>query len=52
MAVCIGDPLSLIARGSELPYGVLGYDFIGGLKGEAMEVIRDQFTGFPIPVHA
>lgn len=52
VALCIGDPSILVAGGLELPYGVSEYDFIGGIKGEPVEVIKGPFTGLPIPAHA
>ncbi len=51
-AICIGDPMILVAGGMEFPLGQSEYDFIGGIKGEPVEVIKGPFTGLPIPANA
>ena len=35
-----------------VPWGVSEYDFTGGIKGQAIEVIEGKYTGLPIPAHA
>jgi 4-hydroxy-3-polyprenylbenzoate decarboxylase len=35
-----------------VPWGVSEYDFTGGIKGQAIEVIEGKFTGLPIPAYA
>jgi UbiD family decarboxylase len=53
VALCLGqDPLMLLAGSVEVPYGVSEYDFVGGIKGEPVEVIEGPFTGLPIPADA
>jgi 4-hydroxy-3-polyprenylbenzoate decarboxylase len=47
-----GDPLSFLMGCSEVPYGTSELDIIGGIRGEAVEVIKGQVTGLPIPVNA
>ena len=53
MAISVGhDPLIFLAGALEVPYGVCEYDFIGGIQGEPVDVIRGEFTGLPIPATA
>jgi 4-hydroxy-3-polyprenylbenzoate decarboxylase len=53
VALCLGqDPLILLAGGIEVPYRVSEYDFVGGIKGEPVEVIEGPYTGLPIPADA
>src|SRR5660397_262335 len=47
-----GDPLTFLMASTELPHGVSEYDFIGGLRGEPMEVIKGPVTGLPFPANA
>jgi len=47
-----GDPLSFLMGCNEVPYGTSELDIIGGIRGEAVEVIKGQFTGLPIPANA
>ncbi len=35
-----------------VPWGVSEYDYAGGMKGEAIEVIKGPYTGLPLPAHA
>ena len=51
-ALAIGDPLFLVAGGLEFPFGQSEYDFIGGMKGEPVEVIEGPYSGLPIPAGA
>jgi len=46
------DPLLFLASQAEVPYGVCEYDWVGGLRGEAIDVIEGPVTGLPIPAHA
>ena len=53
VAISVGhDPLIFLAGALEVPYGVCEYDFIGGIQGEPVDVIRGEFTGLPIPATA
>jgi len=53
VAVSFGhDPLLYLVGGLEIPYGTCEYDYAGGLRGEAIEVIRAPITGLPIPARA
>jgi UbiD family decarboxylase len=50
VAVCVGhDPLLFLAAGNEIPYGLSEYDYVGGFKGEPIEVAKGKYTGLPIP---
>jgi 4-hydroxy-3-polyprenylbenzoate decarboxylase len=50
VAVCVGhDPLLFLAAGNEIPYGLSEYDYVGGFKGEPIEVVKGKYTGLPIP---
>ena len=46
------DPALWLASNAEVPAGTSEYDFAGGLKGEALEVMRGPLTGLPIPARA
>ncbi len=53
VAVAFGmDPLLFAAAMTEIPWGVSEYDWVGGWRNEAVEVIRGPVTGLPIPAHA
>jgi UbiD family decarboxylase len=46
------DPLQFLASCTELPLGTCEYDWVGGIRGEAVKVIRGPVTGLPIPADA
>ena len=53
VAVVIGPPPMLYLAGIlELPQGQCEYDYIGGMAGKPVEVIRGPATGLPIPADA
>ena len=53
VAISIGhDPAIFLAGGTGVPFGLSEYDWVGGLKGEPVEVIRGPITGLPIPASA
>ena len=53
VVVVVGhDPLLHVAAGNEIPYGVSEFDWCGGIKGEAVDVITGAYTGLPIPADA
>jgi len=53
VAICLGqDPLILVAGSMEVPYGVPEYDFVGGMKGRPVDVVKGPYTGLPIPADA
>ncbi|ATW23730.1 UbiD family decarboxylase [Candidatus Formimonas warabiya] len=47
-----GDPLLMVAGCTEVPWGVSEYDWAGGVRGAAYELIIDPITGLPIPAEA
>ena len=53
VAIAIGvDPALWLASISDVHWGTSEYDFAGGLKGQAIEVMRGPRTGLPIPARA
>jgi UbiD family decarboxylase len=46
------DPLLFLASCTEIPYGVSEYAWVGGIRGEPVQVIRGPVTGLPIPADA
>src|SRR5712691_1839305 len=53
VAMVLGsDPLQFLASCTEIPYGVSEYDWVGGVKGEPVRVIRGPVTGLPLPADA
>ncbi len=53
VAVSFGhDPAIFLAGSIEIPFGLSEFDWVGGLKGEPVEVIRGPITGLPIPASA
>ncbi len=49
---CGHDPLLFMAATMSHPYGVSEYDFVGGVRGEPVPVIRGEVTGLPFPAQA
>jgi len=53
IAISLGhDPLLFVMASQTFPAGVCEYDYVGGMRGEPMEVIVDSHTGLPIPARA
>jgi 4-hydroxy-3-polyprenylbenzoate decarboxylase len=53
VAISVGhDPLIFLAGALEVPYGVCEYDFIGGIAGAPVDVLKGEITGLPIPAAA
>ncbi|MFQ5683533.1 MAG: UbiD family decarboxylase [Candidatus Binatia bacterium] len=53
IAISFGqDPLLFLMASRQLPWGSQELDYVGGVKGEPVEVIRGEFTGLPIPAAA
>ena len=53
VAIVVGcDPMSFLMGSSEVPYGVCEYDVIGGIRGEAVEIVHTPITGLPVPANA
>lgn len=46
------DPLVFLAGSIEVPYGISEADFVGGVRGEPLEIFEGEYTGFPIPASA
>ncbi len=46
------DPIFLCAGGTEIPRGLSEFDWIGGMQGYPVEVIKGEYTGIPFPAHA
>lgn len=47
-----GDPLLFLASCTEVPFGVSEYEWVGGIRGEPVRIIRGPLTGLPIPADA
>ncbi len=47
-----GDPLLFIAGSSDFPFDVNEYDWAGGIRGRAINVIEGKKTGLPLPADA
>src|SRR5262249_59307147 len=50
--VCGGDPLLSLASCTEVPYGRSEYDWVGGVRGEPVRIVRGPLTGLPLPADA
>ncbi len=50
--VCGGDLLLFIAASVELPDNVMEYEWAGALRGRPYDVIKEKYTGLPIPADA
>jgi UbiD family decarboxylase len=46
------DPRLFLAASVEVPYGVSEYDYVGGILGQPLDVIKGPITGLPIPAQA
>lgn len=46
------DPLTFMASNAKIPWGSSELDYVGGLRGRPLEVIKGPVTGLPIPAHA
>src|SRR3546814_3504300 len=53
LVVLVGqDPLLFMLAASPLPEHISEIEFMGGLRGQPVNVIRGPYTGFPIPADA
>jgi len=53
VAITVGqDPLLYLLSASPVPEGVSEYDYAGGIRGEAIKVVKGKYTEFPIPAQA
>ena len=46
------DPLTFMASHTKIPWAKSELNFVGGLRGRPLEVIKGPITGLPIPAHA
>lgn len=46
------DPLTFMASNAKIPWGSSELDYVGGLRGRPLEIIKGPVTGLPIPAHA
>lgn len=46
------DPLTSMAGSTKIPWGSSELDYIGGLRGRPLEIIKGPVTGLPIAAHA
>jgi len=46
------DPALFLASCTEVPYGLSEYDWVGGVRGEPVRVLRGPVTGLPLPADA
>ena len=47
-----GDPLLFMAGATDFSFEVNEYDWVGGIRGRAVEVITGKYTGLPIAADA
>jgi UbiD family decarboxylase len=47
-----GDPLLVVAAGTEVPAGVSELEYIGAIQGRPVDVVPGQVTGLPVPARA
>ena len=47
-----GDPMTFLMGTSDVPHNVCEYDVVGGIRGEAMQLIEGKHTGLPFPADA
>lgn len=53
VVICVGhDPLLFVAAVSNISRRVSEYDWVGGVRGEPIEVVGGGETGLPIPARA
>jgi len=53
IVACFGsDPLLFMASHTKQPWGKSELEFVGGLRGRPLEVIKGPITGLPIPAYA
>lgn len=53
VAIAIGgDPLAPYVLAASLPAGVCEYDYIGGLRGEPLELVRAETSNLLVPAQA
>lgn len=51
-AIIGGDPLHIFASVATVAKAKSGYDVVGSLRGEPVDIVKGQLTGLPIPAAA
>lgn len=46
------DPLTLMAASAKIPWGRSELEFVGGLRGKPLAIVKGPGTGLPIPANA
>src|SRR5215467_1002628 len=46
------DPLTFMASNAKIPWGRSELDFVGGLRGRPLDIVKGPITGLPIPAYA
>jgi UbiD family decarboxylase len=46
------DPVTFMAAHTKIPWGQSELEWVGGFRGQPLEIIRGPITGLPIPAHA
>jgi 4-hydroxy-3-polyprenylbenzoate decarboxylase len=46
------DPLTFMASNAKIPWGRSELDFVGGLRGRPLDIVKGPITGLPIPAHS
>ena len=46
------DPLTTMAGNTKIPWGTSELDYVGGLRGRPLEIVKGPVTGLPIPAYA
>jgi 4-hydroxy-3-polyprenylbenzoate decarboxylase len=55
MPTCVvigGDPMTFLTACTEVPQGICEYDYVGAMRGEALQVVKGPITGIPFPADA
>jgi 4-hydroxy-3-polyprenylbenzoate decarboxylase len=53
VAISFGDdPLLLTAAANSMPWGKSEYEYAGGIRGQAIDVVLGKHTGLPIPAYS
>ncbi len=47
-----GDPLTFMVSYTKFPWGHSELEYVGGIRGRPLEIVRGPVTGLPIPAHA
>jgi len=52
LIACGVPPSMLLASAVAIPWGISEYDFLGGLLGAAIPIVKGKATGLPMPANA